>query len=438
LARTARRRSRAEHVHDSRTWLLKLWVGRHGKLGEEAGVACTGDLDGARRQIYPLPPMIRSHLFAHAILVSFAALCAHGADEFSLKPREGVVLLTNGEIIRGTITAAGDRYDVVGPDSEIRVKRAEVAVVCADLNGCYQFKRQAIEQGRTLDHLELAEWCIKHQLIAHAEEEIQAARASDPSHPRIRLLEPRLALAKEKPPSQPPDGGRARNVSGEQLDGMVRNLPHGSVESFTNTIQPMLLNYCAKSGCHGPRGTAQFKLERITPNRLAGRHATQANLQAVLAVIDRSEVAASKLLTAPIRPHGPLKNPVFTDHEHVQYKQLVQWVYLIAAEKKPAAAEPTLAERTAPLLQTVPRPGQPRHATSNGSTKPAQVQAAEWAESFPNQKPGAKIRPAESLSGEPANEQPIEAEGVQNDTAGAFVPRDPFDPEIFNRRFFPR
>ncbi|HEY2893003.1 MAG TPA: hypothetical protein VGJ16_02275 [Pirellulales bacterium] len=405
---------------------------------DPAGGAGVGDLDGAVKRIYPLPPMIRSQLLAHGILITFAALCALGADEFSLKPREGVVLLTNGEIIRGTITSAGDRYDVVGKDSEIRVKRSEVAVVCPDLDGCYQFKRQAIEQGRTLDHLELAEWCIKHQLIAHAEQEIEAARASDPSHPRIRLLEPRLALAKEKPPSQPPDGGRARSASGEQLDGLVRNLPHGSVESFTNTIQPMLLNYCAKSGCHGPRGTAQFKLERITPNRLAGRHATQANLQAVLAVIDRSEVAASKVLTAPIRPHGSLKNPVFTDREQVQYKQLVQWVYLLAAEKKPTPAEPTLAERTAPLLQTVPRPGQAGRAMGKGSAKTAQVQAAEWSESFPNQKPGAKIRTAESPSGEPATERTMEPASAKNDSPDEFVPRDAFDPEIFNRRFFPR
>jgi len=397
-------------------------------------VLAAGDLDGAGRRIYPLPPMIRSHLFAHGILVTFAALCAHGGDEFSLKPREGVVLLANGEIIRGTITSAGDRYDVVGKDSEIRVKRSEVAIVCPDLDGCYQFKRQAIEQGRTLDHLELAEWCIKHQLIEHAEQEIEAARTCDPSHPRIRLLEPRLALAKEKPPGQPAEGGRARDASGQQLDGLVRNLPHGSVESFTNTIQPMLLNYCAKSGCHGPRGSAQFKLERITPNRLAGRHATQANLQSVLAVIDRSEVAASKLLTAPIRPHGSLKNPVFTDREQVQYKQLVQWVYLISAEKKPAPAEPTLAERTAPLLQTVPRPGR---AARTGSTKTTPVEAAEWSESFPNQKPAANSKTPDAAPGEAAGQPPLEP-ATADDSADEFVPRDAFDPEIFNRRFFPR
>jgi hypothetical protein len=86
----------------------------------------------------------------------------------------------------------------------------------------------------------------------------------------------------------------------------------------------------------------------------------------------------------------------------------------------------------------VPRPGQPRHATSNGSAKTPQVQAAEWSESFPNQKPGAKIRTAESPSGEPAAEQPIEPASAKNDSPDEFVPRDAFDPEIFNRRFFPR
>jgi hypothetical protein len=386
--------------------------------------------------------MTGQFLVALSLALLANAPAANGAEDVSLAPRAGVLLLTNGEVIQGTITAAGDRYDVVGPDSEVRVRRSDVELVCPDVRGCYLHKRRGIEQGRAADHLNLAEWCLKNGLIEPAEQELQAARAADPNHPRIRLLEPRLRLAKQAPeraesPTAPP-----RALSGVQLDGIVRNLPAGSMENFTNTIQPMLLNYCAKSGCHGPRSSGALKLERIGPSRLAGRHATQGNLQAVLTMINRGDPQESKLLAAPIRPHGTLKVPVFTDREHSQYKQLVQWV-LHVSQVKEAPAKPTLAERTAPLLQTVPRPGQ-----SSAPDKPAESQPPkaklrvdpnDWSQSFPDQAGAAAER-----AGHPEQATPKAAgadagrQVVPGESDADFVPRDPFDPEIFNRRFFGR
>ena len=240
--------------------------------------------------------------FSKTWSIGAVAIClfAGGADELSLTAQSGVLLLNNGELIEGTIMASGDRYDVVGKDSEIRVKRSDVAFACRNAHECYLHKRSGIEQGRVQDHLELTEWCLKNGLIDPAERELAAARAADPSHPKIRLLEPRLELAKQAPRNAPPAQSTEKPASA-QLDVLVRNLPGGSMETFTNGIQPMLLNFCAKSGCHGPRSSGALKLERIPPNRLAGRHVTQSNLQAVLAMVNREAPQDSKLLAAPIR-----------------------------------------------------------------------------------------------------------------------------------------
>src|SRR3972149_1161425 len=119
-----------------------------------------------------------------ALLFSLPAIgpLVRAADDITLAPRRAVLLLNNGELIEGTVTVAGDRYDVVGQDSEIRVKRSDVAMVCRDRLECYRPKRAGIGEGRVQDHLELAEWCLKHALVEPAQAFLKAARAADPSH----------------------------------------------------------------------------------------------------------------------------------------------------------------------------------------------------------------------------------------------------------------
>lgn len=374
--------------------------------------------------------------FLPAILLMLVSLAtrALGADPIALSPRQGVLLLNNGHVIEGTIAAAGDRYDVLREGVEVRVKRSEVSAVCDDLLQCYQHKLSLIEADRVLDHLALAEWCLQHKLLKPAETELQTARSLDPMHPRIRLLEPRLALAKEGPAKTEPVQGGEKPVATETLDKLVRNLPPGSMEQFTNTIQPMLLNYCSKSGCHASRSSGVMRLERIPPNRLAGRHTSQHNLAAALAMIDRENVPESKLLQAPIRPHGNMKLPVFTDREQSQYRQLVRWVFLVANAKEPP--RPTLEERTAPLAQAAPG-GDAAADVGDESDVPPHGKAtnpADWSESFPDHEAGESevVQAAANvpLGGAARPKQPV--------TAGPFRPKDPFDPAIFNRRFFGR
>lgn len=282
---------------------------------------------------------------------ALAACALVRADEISLAPRDGVVLLTNGELITGKIIPAGDRYDVQLANGEISLRRADVALICRDADECYRHKRNDIELGRVQDHLDLAEWCIRNKLYVAAEREIGDARRADPMHPKLRLVASRLALAK-----QPPAGGPVsvveQAIAYMPLDTLARNLPPGTMETFTNSIQPLLLNYCSKSGCHSSRNDGGLKLERVHP-RFSGRSTTRRNLERVLTLIDRENPPASALLQAPIRPHGTVKAAIFTDRQHAQYRQLVQWTYAVAGARLPVE-KPSLEDRTAPLLQSIP------------------------------------------------------------------------------------
>ena len=411
-------------------------------------------IDPVGRVSYALPPMHRSIFAIFWFVVLAGAVAPVRADDLLLTPREGVVLLANGELIAGKIIPAGDRIDVHLESGEICLRRSDVALICRDAEECYRHKRNDIEVGRVQDHLDLAEWCIRNQLFTQAESELADARKADPLHPRLRLIAARLQLAQQPRPSESaPVIEQA--VAHVPLDNLARNLPPGTMETFTNTIQPLLLNYCSKSGCHSSRQDGGLKLERVHP-RFSGRSTTQRNLERVIALIDRENPPASLLLQAPIRPHGPVSAAIFTDRQHGQYRQLVQWTYAVAGSRLPTE-QPTLAERTAPLLQSIPgASGTMPPATGIPQELPADETAAPLEEELspamapisvdelpPPSSADQAFTPEQlqALGIDPYAPGPNPRMGVSPPQRGAklpqtFAPRDEFDPEIFNRRFF--
>jgi hypothetical protein len=376
-----------------------------------------------------------------AVVASVAAWALAGEFGRGPMPEEGVLLLRNGEVLEGKISRVGELYYVALPSAghqerpdhpldgqkaalpnawsggEIRVKAADVELACRSLEEGYRRKRAATKPGDADAHVRLAQWCLRHGLLGHAGLELADALEADPTHPMIGLLERRLKLAVEPPPSAP-----ARSVdqtpSLEELDHLVRRLPPGSVETFTQTIQPLLTNYCAAGGCHGPRSEGKFQLLRMPPGRPPLRRLTQRNLQAVLAWVDREDPAASRLLTVPIAPHGTAKKAVFGQAQAEQYKRMVDWVCLLS--NHPAAKVPeSVAPKEKPPVRAMP----------------AELPAAD--RSAPKTPGGAGRRPRAGSKQEAPQKPPAQAPSVRRGgPPSAFTPVDPFDPEIFNRRYF--
>lgn len=377
---------------------------------------------------------MRSCLIRMLAVCTIFATGAPAAERPKLAPTNGVVLLRNGEILTGTISHAGDFYFISKPGSEIRLKASEVEQVADSLQDIYQDKRSRATPGKLADHLALAEWCIEQKLVEQADDELKEAETIDARNLRIPLLRRRLELAQPNraastsTPTQVDSG-----PSNDELDRLVRGLPGHAVESFTSTIQPLLVNNCTTAGCHGPRSQGKLRMFRLSLASPANRRLTQRNLYSVWQVIDATQPASSPLLTQPIRPHGKAKGPIFSGREAAQYRQLVSWVYAVTRQRKPVEPPPedgsdslqvASAERAKEKLKKARPPVKP-------SASPSLDEAATTDEPKEDE-----LAPPELA--DHGDSQPIRRPEKSLAQDDEYVPVDPFDPEIFNRRYFPR
>jgi hypothetical protein len=204
----------------------------------------------------------------------------------------------------------------------------------------------------------------------------------------------RLLRGAEKKPSAEP--------TSEDLRQMVRDLPKGSVETFTKSIQPMLLHHCGAAGCHASDANNDLKLSHISVGQTTGRRITQRNLHTVLSYVNREDPTHSQLLTVPLGPHGNAKSAIFDPHEAAQFKRLYDWTVKLAQSGAPAAYQ----EFDDPFSANTAVPSQ---ESSTPRTLPKDVK---------------KAQPLTAKGRKPAE--------PRSDAA------DPFDPAAFNRRFAPK
>jgi hypothetical protein len=360
--------------------------------------------------------IVRTAIVFLGSLVPSLGLCAGDQPPAANPPNQGILLLRNGQTLEGRIVQGEGLFVVDLGDGQIRVKAADVELVCSSLEDGYRRKRAAIQVGNVHHHLELAQWCLRHGLLGPAAAELADATAAEPNNPMIGAVQHRLKMALE-PPVLPDAAGKATSgPSNEELDQLVRSLPHGSVETFTQSVQPVLINHCATGGCHGPQSDTALRLYRIPTGKSASRRITQRNLYSVLSFVDRDNPASSRLLTAPSGPHGAAKHAIFNEHQAVQYKRLVDWANQLAQQSAPespatlSAAMPSEAANPA-SVEAPPRTLSPEARKAHPLSVGGQNQTA---------RRGAARSPSKS----PADVAPAPSQ----------QPADPFDPEVFNRR----
>lgn len=333
-------------------------------------------------------------------------------------PSAGLVLLKNGQTLSGTVSPAGDYYLVVTDTAELQVRAADVEAVCRDLEEVLTRKRAVINDRSADDHLDLAQWCIDRELFGHAARELTEAYRIDDIHPRIALVERRLkaAMTPVRPIVPPPPKPKPA-VDDAAVEAATRAVGPVALAEFTVRIQPLLMNYCATAGCHGPKPASSFHLERVYLSERNDPRAVRRNLYAALQFVDRQSPATSKLLTMPIAAHGGRSNPVFHVHNAEHYRQLSGWVQRVAG----AGVTPPTAATPATAGMPPPAAGSPTTTTPHTLSQ-----------RMPLAPPGASpIAPA----------APAAKPAVPNGTAAGSTPTvpapaaslDPFDPDGFNR-----
>lgn len=303
-------------------------------------------------------------------------------------PAESVLLLQNGQVLRGEISRKGGDYLVVSPGIQLLVREHQVEMHCQSLEEVYRHRRSRMDLQSAQSHLEMAQWCLKHQMLPAAKQELFDAVSLDRRHPLIPVIERRLELAESPPATILPASADSKPLvaagpSSDELDRIVRGMPPKTMEMFTAKIQPILLSNCATAACHGQPGGQGFQLSRIPSSSRTSPGLTQRNLYATLPWIDQEDPSASPLLNVPLKAHGTARGPVFTKQHESQYRQLVEWCHRMA---------------------------------------PSPVLAASHQEPVVPKKPQRQTRPAAER-------------GVSMPPSR---PADPFDPEAFNRQFAPK
>ncbi len=156
-------------------------------------------------------------------------------------------------------------------------------------------------------------------------------RGGAPSVPGTWAAPPARPLPRQHGEPMTTSGADKTRFRQQQLDQVLRGLPPGTVQQFTNTVQPIITHYCGTSRCHGGPQPEGFRWLRPPGAMPPTRQTTQENLLAILRFIDWDQPGASPLLRVPLQPHGGLPTPVFSSANSPQYQALVRWVWSVAA-----------------------------------------------------------------------------------------------------------
>jgi hypothetical protein len=390
---------------------------------------------------------------------------AWAAEPLSSKKGHELLVLRNGQILEGRVSKLKGQYLVDLPDGEIRVRDSEADFVCGSLDDAYQRKRAVIQVDGWQDHLDLARWCQRHNLIEQAKAELAIAEQASPNNPMLAALRRQMDPIADTPPTpmKPPSED---DVSKDELDRIVRNLPTGTMETFTQTVQPTLINNCTATGCHGPQSTTNLRLFRVSSGEAANWRVSQRNLLTVLRYVNRENPAESPLLTVPSSPHGTAKAAIFNERRASQFQRLSAWAAALDAgegpsrfgdangiaqvragelSREPAPSAPGLlspdAQKAKPLAA---RKKSETPRTSESDSAGEEVLPASYQEPPAEFLQSSRARNAGAVSSRktvPPLESSMPAPPIQKVQRGApLLPSarsDPFDPEVFNRRYHP-
>lgn len=405
-----------------------------------------------------------SRRLAHALPTILAAVLSSALPSvLHAAGIDGVLLLTNGNLLEGEIIRSGDRYQVAAAGVLLQVPERQVDSFFPSKSAAYRELRRRVGRFDAGVHVALAQWCLRHEMANEAAKELQAAQRLSADHPRLPALQRQLAAiranleaaarpveTRQPPASTPPNiqpevsrepepraelsaapptigyrdepGDRPWTPSPQvQLSDELRG-------QFVRSIQPMLVHSCTAIGCHQADSQQGFQLDRLAVT--AGSHPAvfERNLGAILNQFGDGEPSESALVGMARRQHG-VEPQVSTPLRPRQLELLAAWVAEATgvdadsespAEKSTTDSQPeTDGDPSAiavpdPTASTGSPPGLPvASSNSGGGDLPTfeELDSLDWGTS-------------EVQRGAPPRQD-------------AYAPRDPFDPEVFNRLYEP-
>ncbi|EAQ79496.1 hypothetical protein [Blastopirellula marina] len=348
------------------------------------------------------------------LLLSLATVSPALCQEGWIGPTHGVLLLKNGNTLAGAITVSGDAYVVaINEDAVIRVSSKQVQYRCTNLAEAHEYRCGQVSLDTIAGRLEIAEWCMRSELFSEADHHLRWVERSDPENAMGQMSRRRLDSLVQQPDialtsaneDSPVEAGPAV-ISDKELEEFTKKFHPQAVGQFATIIQPILLNACSTSQCHGSASTvSDFQLIQ-SGHGLMPRRLTLRNMKATY------DVAQLKNGTIP------LLEVLYDTHGNKINTKTNAWPRQLAALRAWAISVQPRGE-VRPLKNDVQQVGFQETLTPIPSSRMTPGPSSNAVpSSLPSNIRRTPNTPAPAAAGQ----------------SGGYQSRDPFDPEIFNRR----
>jgi len=252
---------------------------------------------------------------------------------------EGYLVLTDGRVLSGQISILDRGYLLETSSGRSTIPFTHVTCHARTLKEAYRKQRDGMTRPTADLHTELARWCLVQKLFAEAELELQSALALQAHHVGARKLLRQFDA--QKASAKPVfDDKEAKSTFDKLLIEKEFNpaQPIGGIDAelareYVLKIEPILLNGCSNTSCHGSSAANDFRLTQLWNIRGNTRRYSDENLKSVLRQIDPHDPKKSPLLAALEGDHGGVGKRALTGTKVAIQKQTLElWTYRVAKE----------------------------------------------------------------------------------------------------------
>jgi hypothetical protein len=204
-------------------------------------------------------------------------------------------------------------------------------------------------------------------------------------------------------------------ISMPELDRETRSLPPGIAGYYRSRVERGVVFGCSATKCHDSNSRV-MPLMHMGRSEPITRRQSQRNLHNILKYIDQENAFSSPLFLAATTPHAGADEPIMTLNS-TKTENLIKWMISLSDDPQATAVQ---------ALQLTPE----SLANTQSAATPVQTDDLTPAMLQPIQNALAPIQPAALSYPDTIGEIPQLNSGKK-----VFVPADPFDPEIFNRKY---
>jgi len=363
-----------------------------------------------------------------------------------------ILLLKNGSVIQGAITKTADGFAVrTAAGSRIVIQNSLVRGSYGSISEVFQHKfLDALDSDDALSrHRNLFYWTLsvrrpdlarvmvgeifkeandaneKRRLLAQVADTENKIEAAKTQYNKVDSQVKQVSWESESDSNALPasDVGRqnrtaivhpaARNayrISNAELERSVRKLPNGSIKAFRKT-QSKIVSGCTATKCHTEENRPFFLLG--SANTDFPKLFTRINIHEVLRHVDKNDPDNSKFLQMLVSKHGDMKQAAFEEGSEF-HRQMRYWVFYSTGNEGLWYQE-QIAKEQEKLIK------QQNEAAMQMKSTDLEGEVLGKKDGRPKPFDPTMLTPPSAEDLLPGNKKR--------------PPKDPFDPQIFNRRF---